>query len=143
MSGSTYLYTELGPKEIRVFNLLPAASQDAPLECEVFIRTRDENLRYEAVSYVWGTVEGPFTQLKVRSTPENRYNANRHFFIGSTLAGALRRKFDLHLQAEAFSSHKYPLATSLQRLMRRRVQISSGTTATLDRYDMHQSKQPC
>lgn len=92
MSNCTYLYTDLGPQEIRVFNLLPATSTDAPLECEVLIRKRDDALKYEAVSYVWGSGEGPFTQLKVRSTPENRFNANKHFFIGPSLAAALKRK---------------------------------------------------
>jgi hypothetical protein len=95
MSNSNYVYTDLRPNQIRVFNLFPAASIDAPLECEVLIRERDETLKYEAVSYVWGSGEGPFTQLKVR--PWSEYNSSakaldKHFFVGPTLASALKRK---------------------------------------------------
>ena len=85
-----YKYTAIDEKQIRVLSLLPAESIDAALECRLEVCSRSSPLKYEAVSYVWGTEEGPFTQLKILS--ENPSDGHNFTFIGPNLATALKSK---------------------------------------------------
>ena len=51
-------------EQLRVLSLLPAATLNAHIECEMYTVLRDDNSRYEALSYCWGNEE-PKTQITV------------------------------------------------------------------------------
>lgn len=93
--GSTYAYTAIPQDQIRLVYLLPAASIDADLECEIHVYPRHpspEAKAYEAVSYGWGTAgqQGP-SQLAIR--PRKGYDTFsdlQYFIVRKNLAAALR-----------------------------------------------------
>ena len=87
--SNNYHYEELGENQIRLLWLQPATTLDAPLECKIGICDRKPGLEYEALSYVWGEDDDLYP-LKVKSTPENVLEGNRHFFIRRNLAAALK-----------------------------------------------------
>jgi Heterokaryon incompatibility protein (HET) len=61
--ASSYSYRPLKPptkdgKPIRILKLFPATKKDAELKCELQEVEHLSNVRYEALSYVWGSPKG-------------------------------------------------------------------------------------
>ncbi|KAL6875837.1 HET domain-containing protein [Trichoderma longibrachiatum] len=65
-SEDMYSYSPLqGPRHIRLLRLLPDWNKNAPLRCQLFeypmLELGDGTHMYEALSYVWGSPEKPYT----------------------------------------------------------------------------------
>lgn len=74
------IYTPLEPGTIRLVHLHPAAKSNADVVCSLEHARLDGNLRYQALSYVWGSQDDP-REIRINGTTvfvtQNLYNALR------------------------------------------------------------------
>ncbi|KAH8203230.1 hypothetical protein TruAng_002635 [Truncatella angustata] len=102
-------YEPLGDRDIRLLELFSDVF-DAPLRCRIFIANLDEDPKYEALSYVWGPQEPPYTMYC--NGPAAQANDNSSFLLpGSNLYHALR-----HLRYDPLSGNPYSVILWIDRI---------------------------
>ena len=96
--ATPYQYPALPAGNIRVLRLLPSEANDAPLECQLFDypllgRPVQSSCPYEALSYVWGSEQKPFS-ISILSRRSTASEPAQKLRIGANLDGALRHLRD-------------------------------------------------
>jgi hypothetical protein len=85
ITSMTELYEPLPPRTIRLLRVLPGDGEEVPIQCELLIfplpERNDQLQLYEALSYVWGSMDTPYSILV----------SGRPVHIGQNLYQALHR----------------------------------------------------
>ncbi|KAI8963335.1 hypothetical protein F5Y11DRAFT_319982 [Daldinia sp. FL1419] len=96
MSGNScyYLALDHSRQGIRLLHLLPGKLSD-PIYCRLFLRSLDESLTYEALSYTWGAKYDPLyitlAQESVAAPEDSNFELTRNL---CTVLQFLRKIFE-------------------------------------------------
>jgi hypothetical protein len=85
------IYTDLGPSDIRLVDILPSLNFSAPLRIRIRTVSLDNAPRYTALSYVWNPQDGSIDSLCLPEKVAVDSQKHLQLTVGANLAAAMRQ----------------------------------------------------